>query len=389
MPTLVTRPTRRPPNRRRTVRLALAIIGSLLLHALVILAVVWIVPHWPRARPRIRSQPIQMTMLPPTTATPEPSGPANAGQPTPPPYIRTLDDQLADKPPDDPSFISDKDTKAASLLAANGNKPMPTTEGKEVPFFDFEPRPYRLGDKAADAATSAASAQADQPPAPVNTPPPTPPPVNKKPPLPPKSRPTHKPAAQPTPAAGDLAQPKAAASSSPEPAVPTPMDTPRDDENVPPPVARSGRQPQSAATANSNVTSNGAPKPPGYQQQSLATKMSGNINNRGRSAVSALGTPLGRYQKAVNDAIGMLWYYQTEQHASDLGPGTVKIHFYVDRDGRIKNVHFTAGNANSSLGLISEQAITEAQIEPIPPEVAAMLDAGQLESEISFSFYSY
>ncbi len=386
MPTLVTRSTSRPSKRQRSVRTFLAVVGALLLHLLVLLAVVWIVPHWPRGRVRAKPHPIELTMLPPTTATPEPSGPANAGQPTPPPYIRTLDDQLAAKPPDDSSFISDKDTNAASMLAANGDKPMPTTDGKVVPYFDFEPRPFRLGDKAADAATSAASAQAELPPLPASTPPPTPVPVNKKPPLPAKSRPTRKPAVQPTPATGDLAQPKTDASASPEPPVPTPQDTPKDDENVPPPpVTRSGRQPRTAATANSNVTSNGVPKPPGYQPQSMATKMSGNINNRGRSAVAALGTPLGRYQKAVDDAIGMLWYYKTTQAAADLSPGSVKIHFFVTRDGRIRDVRFTSGNPNGALGLISEQSIMEAQVEPIPSDVAATLPSGELEGEISFT----
>ena len=385
MPTLAPpRPTRRRlTKRQRSLRLALAILGSLLLHVLILLAVVWIVPRWPRGRVRRKTQPIEITVLPSTPPAREAAGPVDA-QSTPP-YIRTLDDQASKEKPDDPKFQSDKDTQAASMLAANGDKPMPTTEGKEVPYFDFEPRPFRLGDKAADAATSAASAQAEQPPAPVNTPPPTPPPVNKKPPLPAKNRPQRKPASQPTPEAGDLARTKADAAASPEPPAPTPLNTPDADENVPPPPAlRPGRQPQTAATANSSVTSHGAVKPPGYQPQSQATKMTGSINNRGRSAVAALGTPLGRYQKAVDDAIGMLWYYKTTQAASDLSPGIVKIHFYVTRDGRIKDVKFTGGNPNGALGLISEQSITEASVEPMPSEVAALLPGGELEGEISF-----
>ena len=223
MPTLVTRPIRRPPNRKRTLFIFLAVLGALLIHALLFLAVIWVVPHWPRGRIRARSHPIELTMLPPTLATPEPSGPADAGKPTPPPYIRTTDDQAADKPPDDPAFISSQDTKAASELAATGNKPLPDTEGKNVPAFDFEPRPYRLGTKAADAATSAPSAEAT-PQAAVSTPPPTPPPVNKKPPLPGKSRPTHKPTAQVTPDTGDLATLKPDDSPSPEPPIPTPSE---------------------------------------------------------------------------------------------------------------------------------------------------------------------
>ena len=386
MPTLVTRPIRRPPNRRRAVLLFLAIVGALLVHALLFLAVIWVVPHWPRGRLRAKSHPIQLTVLPPTLPTPEPSGPADAGKPTPPPYIRTTDDQATDKPPDDPAFISSQDTKAASELAATGNKPLPDIEGKNIPTFDFEPRPYRLDTKAADAATSAPSAQAT-PQAAVTTPPPTPPPVNKKPPLPGKSRPTHKSAAQPTPATGDLAMPKPDDAATPDPTVPTPTETPKDEDSNAPPPRPTGQQPPRPPTNPSNVTSTGAPKPPGYQPQSIPSKMTGNINNRGKSAVSALGTPLGRYEKLVSDAIGMRWYMYTEQRADVVSTGTVKIHFYVDRDGKIKDVKFTGGKTNGALADISLQAITEAELEPIPSDVAATLDAGQLEVEYSFSLY--
>ena len=167
MPTLeTTLPTRRPPDkRRRTGKIVLAIVGSLLLHGLILLGVVWIVPHWPRGHAHVRSRPIELMVVPPKA--PEPSGPANA-QSTPP-YIRTLDDQLADRPPDDPSFQSDKDTHAASERPADGNKPLPSLDGKELPSFDFEPRPYRLGKQAADAATSAPAAP-EATPAPANTP---------------------------------------------------------------------------------------------------------------------------------------------------------------------------------------------------------------------------
>ncbi len=387
MPTLVTRPSRRPPNRGRSLKIFLALVGALLVHLLLGLAVLWVVPHWPRGRLRARSKPIELTMVSPTAPTPEPAaGPAASGAPTPP-YIRTLDDQLADKPPDDPSFISDKDTKAASLLAANGNKPLPATEGRDVPNFEFETRPYRPGTQAADAATSAPTAEAT-PVAQVATPPPTPPPVNQKPPLPVKNRPTRKPATQPTPSdAGDLATLKAEASPSPEPPVPTPVETPKDQEDSAAPPPRQGRQAQTNTTAPSTVTSNGAPKPPGYQQQSAATKMTGSINNRGRPAVSAIGTPLGRYQKAVHDQIGMLWYSFSESPGAEVSSGVVKIHFYITRDGVAKNVKFTGGNPNGALGLVSERAITEADIPPMPPDVASMLVGGQLEDEISFEFY--
>ena len=180
---------------------------------------------------------------------------------------------------------------------------------------------------------------------------------------------------------------KAEVAASPEPPVPTPAETPKDQEDSSAPPPRQGRQAQATTAAPSSVTSNGAPKPPGYQQQSIATKMTGSINNRGRPAVSALGTPLGRYQKAVNDQIGMLWYSFSENPGAETSNGTVKIHFFVTRDGTVKNLTFTGGNSNSALGLVSERAINEADIPPMPSEVASMVSGLGLEEEISFTFY--
>ena len=103
--------------------------------------------------------------------------------------------------------------------------------------------------------------------------------------------------------------------------------------------------------------------------------------------MSALGTPLGRYQKLISDAIGMRWYMYTEQRADVVSTGTVKIHFYVERSGKITEVHFTGGKTDGALADVSLQAVTEAELEPIPPDVADTLDAGRLEVEYSFSFY--
>ncbi|MGH8101091.1 MAG: hypothetical protein ACREIW_07320, partial [Chthoniobacterales bacterium] len=45
-----------------------------------------------------------------------------------------------------------------------------------------------------------------------------------------------------------------------------------------------------------------------YRPEQQRTIIHGNISTRGVSSVNALGTPLGRYEKQVRDAIGSKWY---------------------------------------------------------------------------------
>ncbi len=51
------------------------------------------------------------------------------------------------------------------------------------------------------------------------------------------------------------------------------------------------------------------PQTPGFQPERRVTRLTGGITNRGRASVDAIGTPLGRYKKAISDAIGSRWYY--------------------------------------------------------------------------------
>jgi hypothetical protein len=55
------------------------------------------------------------------------------------------------------------------------------------------------------------------------------------------------------------------------------------------------------------------PPPPAssYRDFQQKTVIRGGINNRGRSALNAVGTPQGRYKKLLEDAIGSRWYYYT------------------------------------------------------------------------------
>jgi outer membrane biosynthesis protein TonB len=379
MPTLVTRKTRRP-ELPRSAKILIALLLAVIFHLLFLLLLAWALPHWPKGHLPARSAPFRLTITKSTPAPANNSALTTADKSTPP-YIRTLDEQASDKAPDQPVFQSDKDTLAAAELPASGDKPLPTQQGKDIPEFDFDTRPFRLDKVAADAATAAPASPTDSknPSKDKERHPKTPTPA-------PDSK--SKPSAQPQPTAtpsGELASLKLQPSPTPQA---TPEEFPDVSQTPPPPEADplARQNPVSPATP-STVTSRGLPKTPGYQPQTIQTKMAGSISNRGRAAPSALGTPFGRYQKAISDAVGMRWYYYVAQKADLISVGAVKIHFVISESGRVRDVKIMSGNANGVLADVSEQAITEAEIPPIPPDVAATLSDHQLDMDFEFSEY--
>ena len=287
-------------------------------------------------------------------------------------YLRTNDDQKTDQKPVDSMFESDKDTAAASEQPAKGDTPIPTQEGKRRRISVSRTSGFRLADRGqafstdpgeqaaapqngAEAGRGQAGRNADadscsnaggRPPKPA-TPPPTP--VRRR--LRrPKSRagrqPTPMPAPTPVPAPAPTPQVAPAGSTAhadtrsdagsrsirsavcdaasnvhtdscshaevmpPDERQPTPAprrSVPSDEELAmlrPTPTPR----PTPSRQAQRNPQRPSAP-PTAYRQEQRITRMQGNINSRGRSSIAALGTPQGRFEKAVQDAIGSRWYY--------------------------------------------------------------------------------
>src|SRR5207237_1981194 len=99
---------------------------------------------------------------------------------------------------------------------------------------------------------------------------------------------------QPQPSAPPQTQPSQAPSAAP---------TPKPDQ-----FALLTKTPTPPPAQQSTPTQPQRPKS-SYRPEQVQTRMRGNISNRGRSSVNALGTPLGRYQKQLYDAVGSRWYY--------------------------------------------------------------------------------
>ena len=315
-------------SRRETVLAALA---SLLLHLLLILcvALALTVPAWqfPVSPVEKEEPPIEMTVLP-----------MEAPKPLEPTFVNTTV-QNAPEPPKNAPFESDKNTRAASEMAPGGSAPVPSLDGRESPVLELANKDYTAGKQA----------QAPAPPR-EQTP-------EQTAPSEPQSTPTPS-----LPAPSELAQREA-------------PPRPKTEEQKKPVQPAQAAQPKPAAAS-------------GFQPQTRVTRIKGNISNRGKASVDAAATPLGRYKKMVSDAIGSRWYYYVNDQIGLLNIGTVEVRFMVSSTGKVGGIKVLSNTSNESFASVSVNSIIEAEIPPIPDEVAKLLDNGRLEIDYSFTILS-
>ena len=325
-------------------KITLAVFGSLVLHILIILTASKLSLGRDTSLPVKKEETLpELTML--DAAPPEPQKQERQ-------YLRTNDDQKTDQKPADSMFESDKDTAAASEKPAEGNAPVPTQGGKETPDIGFKDEQYSLADKGSAFSTDPgrqAVAQQEQ--------------------LKEEKKEESKPEETPTPTPAPTPTPEVIPSDE-ELAMLRPTPTPR-----PTPSRQTVRVPQRQS----------AP-PTAYRQEQRVSRMQGNINNRGRSSIAAIGTPKGRFEKAVQDAVGSRWYYYVRERGDLINIGTVEIRFYVRPDGKVEDVHVVRNSSNETLASTSLQSIIEANIPPMPAELAPLLTEDRMEFMMSFNF---
>lgn len=353
------------PTRKRVLA---AIGAAVLIHGILILCMASLAPLLPAPRPFavVTPKPLKLTIERPDET---PSAPPEEKKKLD--YIETNPNRESDKPPEKADFESDKDTLAATEKPedSKGDKPLPTQDGKDRPFFQFDTRPFTLGEKAANLASKPSAASTAQP-----GPPPMPsqPEVQTTPP-----RPQPNLTATPPPAVG------------PRDIAVLPPTTPLPNSPTPPPDRSALLRPMQPETRPSipSIFSPGRQTTPGFQSETDQTKMVGGLSNRGESSVSAVGTPLGRYQKAISDAIGNRWYFYANRRSDLAAVGSVHTTFLVTRSGKVERVRVTSNTSNQTVASFSVQAIVEARIPPMPPEVVNVIPTEGLAIDFSFSIY--
>jgi TonB family protein len=266
------------------------------------------------------------------------------------PFIETETSKESAEKPKQQTFESNANSLAASERPATGDLPLPSQDGKDKPVLDLETHDYSL-------------TQEGSTPQPQQTPPP-----EKKPSEPPK----------PSPSPASTAEPDQLAMLKSTP--PPPIKAPEETEPTPTPevapVTTPVPRPQPEKPASN------------YQSQKQQTRIQGSISTHGPASVSALGTPLGRYQKQMYDAVGARWYQYMERRRDVIGIGTARLSFSIDRSGRVTNLRVLENSANEAFAGVCLQSVQELKLPPIPEDVASTLPAEGLQAELTFISYA-
>src|SRR5437588_10878267 len=236
------------------------------------------------------------------------------------------DESKQTEQPKEKTFESNANSIAASEVPPTSNLPLPSQQGVDRPNLDLDSHRQSIPNEGAQPEPSTAPQQSATP----------------------------QPSAQPTPI-----------SKSEEFAMLTSTPTPH---------------PRAAST----------PQPPksSYQPYKEKTRLAGSITNRRTSSVNAIGTPLGRYQKVLFDAIGSRWYAYVEEKNDLISLGTARISFAIDRKGRVKNLKVISNDSNEAFANVCLQSIIEVQLPPIPEDVASALPPEGLLTEIAFTTFT-
>jgi outer membrane biosynthesis protein TonB len=341
----------------------------------------------------------------------------------PPPDRMFLDSRGLDSskdPADHPLFESDENMKAASEQPATGDLPLPGQMGKDRSFSAFQTTRSLLGPMAEPFAPAPPSAQPlPQPPPPSvqvaqqepdNTPP-APTQANNAPqaqtPPPPDAKKTEE-KDKDKPMTAENVEKKVQKLKEVEKllddeiavtkreAVPKALTQIEPPANTPSPVSHAAvlrpieAQPQQMAKLTTP-----APRPQpqhatsGYQPEQEKNRIESSISNRGKSAVDAIATPMARYRKAVNDAIGSRWYYYIHDKMDLIAFGSVRISFVIDTQGHISGTRVVANTSNQSLADVSMRAVHDAEIGPPPSDPGAPISTAPLEWTLTFTYYPF
>ncbi len=383
-------------------KIGLAVVASLLVHVLLILVFAfgtWILPEREKAL-AMQAQTYRPTEINVVELAPDVLKTQEPG------ILDTTGLTATEAAPENPLFESDINSKAGSDAPATGDAPAPSQEGKDRPGAEFVDSPLSLGPTDRPAAPPVLNiASLDLPkPEPERKPKPerklleqepTPTPTYEGEPLLQDAEAT--PTPTPRPEATQQSERDGFARPTPRPVVKasatpklratptvTPTAAPR---STPAPTLSPEDLAMFMPTPRPRKAPRAKPVLPGYQPHKQRNRIEGNLSNRGPRGVDAIGTPLGRYQKVIRDAVGSRWYFYINRRMDMMTVGTVRIRFFVNDKGKVEDVRMLSNTGNDTFAGFSIQSILDAEIPPPPSDVVEVLDDNRLEIVYTFTLY--
>ncbi len=404
--------------------LRIAITGSLVVHALLFLVLAWMFAGeaarrlWQQAMAQPKEK--EVTLLFPEQIIPEPP----PMLPPPPQkkeiYIRTAQNERTDAAPKNAAFISDRNTKAATVKAPfpDGTEPLPTMDGLKLPTRELADRDHRDGELKDDARPKAPKgAPAMLQPQPQT--PPTPPSIVKPkdaapPPQPvappqvvakavPESTPLTKMMEEADKALAsveknrltiEVKKAEATPDTPPMPQTPAPQTPPaRETAQAMPESPQQQPVPKALPVLDDPTTRTTRNQDPdAFTPFTRTTQTKGTISNRGtEAAVDAEESPKGRYIRQVTGQVEKKWHLYRLLRRDGVTYGSLEIVFYVNKKGKVEGLRVVNDKeSNPVLTGFTLQAIRDAVIPPIPADVIPTLpmnDQERLKIEYNVLIY--
>lgn len=123
------------------------------------------------------------------------------------------------------------------------------------------------------------------------------------------------------------------------------------------------------------------PEPPkeSFLPPGQATQSKGTITTKGNASVDAEATPTGRFMRQVTSAVEKRWHELFAKQKPDAGnAGYLKVRFYVSKEGKPQDLGFVERTGNAVIEDLTLEAILKADIPPIPKEVLPLLEGERL-----------
>ena len=125
----------------------------------------------------------------------------------------------------------------------------------------------------------------------------------------------------------------------------------------------------------------------GFRTESKKTRVEGTISRRGKSSFDVEATAVGRYKARVNRVIETEWQRLCVVHRDHLHPGILTLRFYVDGKGRVTGLRYLdVFHASEMQKGFTMQSVRQPRLPAMPADVVKELEGEQLEFRINFNF---
>ena len=145
--------------------------------------------------------------------------------------------------------------------------------------------------------------------------------------------------------------------------------------------------PETPADTKSKDGDAGNERPAADAAAKKKSRVDGTLSNKGKNAVNAVATPLGKYKKSVIDAVAEKWHEYRKKDSGSVTWGSLHLKFKVDAKGKVTNLTVTENKGNDALLDLTLRAISEAKLPAMSEEVAKRLGESGLTMKYDVIIY--